>query len=134
VLLSRPPSRPLPQGGTDYSQASQPDPTVWRETHGRVAIKVNMIQPGYLVLTDTYYPGWQATVDEQPVQILVADHAFRAVTLGPGEHMVIFEYAPLSFRIGAWISLAAALLLVISLVTGGCRARALSCARRQTGL
>ena len=93
-----------------------------------------MIQPGYLVLTDTYYPGWQATVDEEPAQILAADHAFRAVALGPGEHMVIFEYTPLSFRIGAWTSLAAALLLVISLVTGGCRARALSCARRQTGL
>jgi uncharacterized membrane protein YfhO len=71
-----------------------------------------MSQPGYLVLTDTHYPGWQATVDGAPAEILVANHAFRAVVLGAGQHIVEFIYRPLSFRLGAWLTLAATLLLV----------------------
>jgi hypothetical protein len=47
-------------------------------------------------------------VDGEPAEILPADHAFRAIDLTAvekGEHTVVFEYAPLSFRLGAWISL-----------------------------
>jgi uncharacterized membrane protein YfhO len=56
------------------------------------------------VLADTFYPGWQATLDGKPVEILRADHAFRAVAFPPGEHRVTFRYVPLSFRAGATIS------------------------------
>ena len=77
-----------------------------------------MSQPGYLVLTDTYYPGWQATVDGTPVEILPANHAFRAVPLDSGEHRVVFEYDPLSFRLGAWITVGAWLLVMVMVSLG----------------
>jgi len=77
-----------------------------------------MVQAGYLVLTDTFYPGWQATVDGEPAEILPADHAFRAVSLEAGEHTIRFEYRPLSFRVGAWVSLGAGLLLAAALIGG----------------
>jgi len=73
----------------------------------RVALTVETAAPGLLVLTDNYAPGWQALVDGQPVPVLVADHAFRAVAVGAGDHQVLFVYRPLSFRIGAAVSLAA---------------------------
>ncbi len=78
-----------------------------------------MTQPGYLVLTDTHYPGWRATVDGQPAEILEANHAFRAVQLDRGEHTVLFEYQPLSFRLGAWITLVALVVLAaIPIISG----------------
>ena len=117
VLLSRPPSRP-PADRVQREQASQPLPSVLREGPERVIIQVTMAQAGYLVLTDTYYPGWQATVDGQPAEILPADHAFRAISLDEGEHTVLFRYAPLSFRLGAWITAGAALLLGVTLAAG----------------
>jgi uncharacterized membrane protein YfhO len=77
-----------------------------------VVVDVTTDAPGYLLLADTFYPGWQAVVDGQPTPILRADVLFRAVRLGPGIHRVEFRYRPASLRWGAWISAAAALLWV----------------------
>ncbi len=65
-----------------------------------------MDTPGYLVLTDTWYPGWQATVDGEPAEVLQANCAFRAVWLEVREHAVEMVYRPASVRIGGVISLA----------------------------
>jgi hypothetical protein len=66
---------------------------------------------GWLVLSDAFYPGWQATVDGQPVKLYRADYAFRAVPLSEGTHLVRFTYRPFSYRLGRAISLATLLLL-----------------------
>jgi hypothetical protein len=113
VLLSRSPSL-IPSA--DASPAGGEQPSVSREGPNRVTIEVNMAEAGYLVLTDTYYPGWQATADGEPREILVANHAFRAVGLEEGEHTVVFEYKPLSFRLGAWLTAAATLLIAATLL------------------
>jgi len=111
VLLSRrrssagdlPSTLPL-QNGQPQPDLPQAVASVLRPGPDQVIIEVQMAQPGYLVLTDTYYPGWRALVDGRPAEILPADDAFRAVGLETGEHTVVFEYAPLSFRLGAWIT------------------------------
>jgi hypothetical protein len=50
--------------------------------------------PGWLVLSDTYAPGWSAEVDGRPERIFPADVAFRLVPLSRGEHEVAFRYDP----------------------------------------
>jgi hypothetical protein len=70
----------------------------------RVVVQAKVSSPGYLVLTDSWYPGWQAWIDGRGVPILRADLMFRAVALDAGEHTIVFEYHPISFLIGAWIS------------------------------
>ncbi|HFD39624.1 MAG TPA: hypothetical protein ENJ31_07250 [Anaerolineae bacterium] len=109
VILSRKPQRG--ELTATEEPGLQPTPTLLRQGPNRVIIQVKMNRAGYLVLTDTDYPGWRAMVDGEPTKILPANHAFRAVALGAGEHTVIFEYAPLSFRVGAWITAGAVLLL-----------------------
>lgn len=66
---------------------------------------------GWLVLSDAFYPGWQATVDGKPVKIYRADYAFRAVPLPEGIHLVHFIYDPLTYRVGRAISLGTLLLI-----------------------
>jgi hypothetical protein len=73
----------------------------------RVEIETSLESAGYLVLTDSYYPGWEAKVDGTPVSIERADLYFRAVHLEPGEHQVVFSYTPSSLRTGLGIGVAA---------------------------
>ncbi|MDX1522810.1 MAG: YfhO family protein, partial [Anaerolineae bacterium] len=65
---------------------------------------VDTDRPGYLVLADAYYPGWQATVDGQPEPIIRANYAFRAVYVPAGQHTVQFVFRPLIWRVGLGVS------------------------------
>ncbi len=79
--------------------------------HERVEIDTEAPGRRLLVLSDTWFPGWRATVDGAPASIARANVAFRAVTVPAGRHRVVFEYAPASVRVGAAISLAALALM-----------------------
>jgi len=59
-----------------------------------VTIDAAVGRPALLVLTDQWYPGWEATVDGASVRIYRANYLFRAVALTPGAHRVVFHYRP----------------------------------------
>lgn len=80
-----------------------------------IKILVNMTQPGFLVLSDSYYPGWNAYINGNRTEILRANYAFRAVALPNGENVVEFKYEPLSFYVGGLISLIGLLILIIAM-------------------
>ncbi len=66
----------------------------------RVDIDVETKKSGMLFLSDTFYPGWKAYIDQKETKIYRADYAFRAVFMEAGKHTVTFVYQPLSFTIG----------------------------------
>ncbi len=78
----------------------------------RVVLHSQSDAPGYLVLSDTFYPGWRATVDGFPAPIYRANALVRAVPIGAGSHRVELVYDPLSVKIGAAISGGTSLLLL----------------------
>jgi len=84
----------------------------------RVEVQAHLGAPGYLVLTDAYYPGWRAFVDGRPAKIERADYHFRAVYLEEGEHTIEFVYVPSSFKVGVAISLACLALVILGLGWG----------------
>ncbi len=73
---------------------------------GRIKIKADLGSDGILVITDNYYPGWRVYVDGEEDRIYRVNGLVRGVFLEKGVHDVIFKYQPMSFRIGALISLA----------------------------
>jgi uncharacterized membrane protein YfhO len=79
--------------------------SVTRYKSKEVIIEARVNAPKFLVLSDTYYPGWKASVDEKPSKIYRADYILRAVYLEPGKHIVRFTYDPFSFKIGTIITL-----------------------------
>ncbi|PIP68660.1 MAG: hypothetical protein CO035_07980 [Candidatus Omnitrophica bacterium CG_4_9_14_0_2_um_filter_42_8] len=83
-----------------------------------IEIDAHIDTPGFLVLSDTYYPGWKARVDGKLNRIYRADYTLRAVYLEPGKHSVKFTYDPFSFKIGAIITLVTLFLCLTPLRSG----------------
>jgi hypothetical protein len=103
-------------GGASWSESA----SIVQYQPERVVIETHLDRPGALVLTDAWYPGWQATVDGQSVPVCPADLLFRAVMLEPGAHRVVFTFRPL----GQWLGMALGVvgLVVLVIVSGyACR-------------
>ncbi len=84
----------------------------------RVHILAKTTEDAYLVLADSYYPGWRVTVDGQPATLLCADTGLRAVFLSPGQHDVEFQFHPTSWIVGQWASIVAWAAVCVVAVTG----------------
>jgi uncharacterized membrane protein YfhO len=70
----------------------------------KVVVDADMKFAGFLILTDAYAPGWEVTVDGVPSRLLAGDLLFRCVPLREGSHRVEFRYRPMSFMIGAFLT------------------------------
>ena len=58
----------------------------------------------WLVLTDTYFPGWRASIDGAATPIYRANGVYRAVRVPAGARQATFAYTPRSLRVGSWVS------------------------------
>jgi hypothetical protein len=58
----------------------------------RIRIEINTTKRSLLILSDTYYPDWQATIDGKKTPIYPANINQRAVIVEPGKHVVEFKY------------------------------------------
>jgi len=78
-----------------------------------VSISIATGQPGWLVLSDHFYPGWTASIDSVPRAMYLANAESRAVYVPEGQHLVQFSYRPPSLYLGLSLAGFAALLLVL---------------------
>ncbi|KAF0247925.1 MAG: hypothetical protein FD167_2671, partial [bacterium] len=62
--------------------------------NNEVTLQAFTIAKRLLVLTDTYYPGWEVFVDGNKVELLRVNHAMRGVVLNSGKHQIKFVFWP----------------------------------------
>ena len=60
----------------------------------RVALDANLKCRGMVIESDTFFPGWVATVDGEPAPLYEAYGFLRGVVVGPGPHRVEMRYRP----------------------------------------
>jgi hypothetical protein len=111
-LLSKPP----PDEVELISQRSSGVARIVEDKRNRVVIETVNSNAEALVLSDNYYPGWNAFVDGEPTQVFQANCTMRAVAVPAGRHLVSFAFMPATLRASAYVSFAAAVLTLISLV------------------
>lgn len=102
-----------PPGPFSFPGSKGATATITAYNAQQVRIEVNAADPSFLVLTDAFYPGWNATVDGRPVPVYPTDLAFRGVAIPAGHHHVEIYYQPASFRYGLVFAGLAAILLVV---------------------
>ncbi|MFL5733972.1 MAG: YfhO family protein [Chloroflexia bacterium] len=103
--------------GTAEGKATGESVHATRYTPNGVDIDVTASSPGWLVLTDAWYPGWGATVDGKSAPVLIADHAYRAVSVPAGTHRVSMQFRPASWVWGRAVSLGSLALTLAGLGT-----------------
>lgn len=84
------------------------------DTPRTVEVEASLESDGLLVLADTYYPGWYASVDGERANILPTNHLFRGVRVPAGTHTVRFEYQPWSVWAGLLSSLVGAVCVLVT--------------------
>ncbi len=109
-LIVEDPARPLPVDAVVKGSAR-----ITQEIPERLVVETESLAPSYLVVSDSFDPGWSATVDGRGATIYPAYCAFRAVYLPQGKHTVVFEYSPAGFKLGLSISVVAILLSLVLL-------------------
>lgn len=107
---------------TDHNRPSEAAAEITIDEPQHVQIKAELLQPGLLVLADSYGPGWIASLtaaaeansaQRTPLTIHRANRCFRGVDLPAGEWLVDFEYRPQSFYRGATVSAVAWCILLV---------------------
>ncbi|MFQ5616487.1 MAG: YfhO family protein, partial [Anaerolineales bacterium] len=90
--------------GDDRQMEATAQITKVSETPNQLRVRVQSDTSGWLIIADTWYPGWRAQVDGKPARVLPADFVFRAIPTPPGTHEIVLTYQPFSFYLGAAVS------------------------------
>jgi Bacterial membrane protein YfhO len=84
----------------------------------RVEAEVRAREDAMLVVTDSFFPGWKASLDGQDTEVRRVDYLLRGVAVPAGSHHVELRYQPLTWRLGWITSALAALALCVVIVLG----------------
>jgi hypothetical protein len=91
-----------------------------------VDVRVRTPTDGYLYLSEMWMPGWTAYVDGRREAVLQANYTFRAILVPAGTHDVHVSYEPVSWTIGASVTLSTVVVLMIWLSWSLARRRRLA--------
>jgi len=98
-------SGPLPPG-SDEGNASSARLEGLVERPDQLHASVETDRPAWLVWVNAHDPGWRASVDGAAAPLLRANHAFMAVAVPPGRHVLDLRYRPPAVGFGLAGSLA----------------------------
>jgi hypothetical protein len=107
VIFEENPDKPLTNKG-EFQEAD-----IVFYSPNEIKLEVNMSEPGYLVLSEIWYPGWKAYDNGEELDIFRANYILRSVYLDKGNHKIKFIYKPNSLKIGFLIASGTILFLVL---------------------
>jgi len=111
VLEKEPKYKPVKQGNSTINILSLSD--------NEIEIECKTSEPAIILVSSNYEKGWK-TYDlnnkDNRYEIIQANYIYRAISIDKGTHTIRFEYKPLSFIIGSWISVSSWVLLIITAV------------------
>jgi hypothetical protein len=72
----------------------------------RIRLRTDLSSDAWIILTDTYYPGWKATIDgKAEAPIVPANYIFRAIHVTEGRHEIVFRYWPTHLTLSIAVAL-----------------------------
>jgi hypothetical protein len=69
---------------------------------------------GMVIISQTFYPGWRASVDGRPAKLYQADGFLDGIAVPAGQHLITLSWRPWTVFAGAALSAASAVFLVLA--------------------
>lgn len=101
------------ESGTAGASRSSGQVRILAREPGAYRMETRSDEGGWLVLSESWYPGWQAWLDGSPVPVRRANHLVQAVRVPAGLHELRMEYRSRTLGLGLWISGASTLALLV---------------------
>jgi hypothetical protein len=101
--------------------SGQGEAEIVRYEADRVELSASTDGRALVVLSDVHMPGWAATIDGRDAEIERVDYLLRGIPVNAGEHRIVLEYRPATWRIGWIVSALAALGLLAPVWKSGRR-------------
>ena len=83
-----------------------------------VKLRTESSAAAVLVISQTHYPGWRASVDNDKMEVVPTDLTLTGVPVPAGAHEVQVVFDPLSFRVGLALTILSMVILLATLVAG----------------
>lgn len=117
-------SEPVPgHGAIDRAAADVGTVNVTSYGPDRIELEIMASRDAWLVLSDSYYPGWDVLVDGDEARIFRANLCVRALPVAEGTHSVVFRYEPRTFKTGFVITLCSFLIIALGACLAGRKRR-----------
>lgn len=81
-----------------------------------IVLKTESDSENYLLLSHSYYPGWNGYIDGHNTEIKKVNMALAGIKVPEGKHTIKLQYEPKSFYIGAFISILTFILWILYLI------------------
>lgn len=88
-----------------HSEGSPGNVVVTGYTPGHIQLEAHAFRPALAVISESWYKGWRASLDGQPVETLRANYLSQGVMVPAGTHTLELQYTPGAFRYGSILSL-----------------------------
>lgn len=105
----------LPSSSEDCTEFSR-DVEIQGSSNNRIRIYLEEGEPGYILLSDVWYPGWKATANNEEFRIYRGDYLFKAIEVDAKEQTIELQFAPGVFIYGLIISIIALVIVVVILI------------------
>jgi len=115
VVFSSAPDVPETAGGEDRGDHGEMC-RVLSYACDEISVDAKLNTPGFLVMSEINYPGWQAYVNGKKRTLLTGNYLFRTVSLEPGRHHVRFVFSPSSFKAGTVVSFMSVVGIIVGLI------------------
>ncbi|HLC73089.1 MAG TPA: YfhO family protein, partial [Candidatus Nanoarchaeia archaeon] len=89
---------------------------VLEDSPNRIKLSVNTGNSGFLVFSDSWYPGWRAFDDGKKTEVYRANYIQKVVFLESGGHEVEFIFKPKLFDVGKYLSLIGLILIIMIII------------------
>jgi hypothetical protein len=85
------------------------------DSNDRQIFYTRFSESSFITISDIFYPGWKAYIDEKETTIYKTNYIFRGIEVPEGEHIIELKFSPYSIKIGLLLAFCGIIIALLSI-------------------